>query len=178
MGLRVSRSDNQYICLLRPYATRHRMVSSCPSSGATILQCTKGSEALPWLLPDRFECFLENYSIRSADLYFKAVLRRVFEIGRSRPLLIFLDPDTGLEPSRGGDDSHLRITDLAALVSAISQHDKIVIYQHAHRKTNWLQHSCKRLEQDSRFANLNIHSYQLEKVAKDVGFLILTKKHS
>ena len=56
----------------------------------------------------------------------------------------FIDPDTGIEPASGGNWSHIRLSDISALLP-LGNKRVILIYQHAPRLNNWANALLQRL---------------------------------
>lgn len=77
---------------------------------------------------------------RNRDAYtgqIECVVRR-----SARPRLLFLDPDTGLAPSKWGNQ-HVTTTELKRLWDVLGNGDWLVVYQHARRKKGWLDDVCR-----------------------------------
>jgi len=59
--------------------------------------------------------------------------------------LVFLDPDTGIEPLGSAKNEHLLIKDIVSICSVLRPGDKVVIYQHALHSANWMNTFSQRL---------------------------------
>ncbi len=110
------------------------------------------------------------------DMLFEARQRREYvdsvvdELRRfSKPKLLFLDPDTGIEPkSKSGGPGHTTVRDIERFWAALRSGDVLAVYQHAPRRADWvpgkqqLQSAC----QDSP-----VHWIRSIPVAGDVAML-------
>jgi hypothetical protein len=84
-------------------------------------------------------------SIRVVTTPFVAGAREVYlqsvrsEIAAARhPLLLFLDPDTGLQPAQVGP-AHTTTCEIQECWDALTGGDWLVLYQHARRTTTWIE---------------------------------------
>jgi hypothetical protein len=68
--------------------------------------------------------------------YHLEVVRRVGSL--PSPRIVFLDPDTGLEPDGKARHEHVREEELYAVWRALRLGDVLVFYQHAKRSKNWI----------------------------------------
>jgi len=89
-----------------------------------------------------------------------------------RPLLVFLDPDTGLAP-KSPKEKHVTDAEVADVWSQIRLGDWMVLYQHAWRNEEWAETSRKRLAQICGDSTVEVA--RSEKVARDVAFLCTRK---
>jgi hypothetical protein len=131
------------------------------------------------LFPGCFHLFSpqEEYSTKIAEEYFRSVIDRLKELQRKQKVLVFIDPDTGIEPRGGAKNEHLRCRDLHAVWNALQTGDKLMIYQHAPRVGNWKQH-LKEYVADVLKPEPVSEPYFNEKLAKDACFLALEKSKS
>ena len=127
------------------------------------------------LFHGRFEVIEGEYTKADSDEYFSRVKSRLAKLQENSPVLIFVDPDTGLAPRRSKDE-HLQIKHYEELTSSLKSGDRLVLYQHASRETNWRESQRKRL---IALHDANLHEvsqpYHEEKVAKDVCFFTITR---
>ncbi|MDA1094746.1 MAG: hypothetical protein O3A25_15960 [Acidobacteria bacterium] len=67
-----------------------------------------------------------------------AYFRQVCDLIRARgtPIVVFLDPDIGLEAEQGGPE-HVTSAEISTLFAALRPGDLLVCYQHARRQTGW-----------------------------------------
>jgi len=95
------------------------------------------------------------------------------EMNRSKhPLLLFLDPDTGLQPTKSKPE-HTTTDELTALWSMLQPREWLVLYQHARRKSDWVQSVKKQLSEICRNPKVTISRSQ--DVGQDVAFLCIEK---
>ncbi len=78
------------------------------------------------------EVFKDLFTHRAA--YFRQVCELVR--GRSEPVVVFLDPDIGMEPEQGGPE-HVTSAEISAVFEALRPGDWLVCYQHARRQKGW-----------------------------------------
>jgi hypothetical protein len=57
--------------------------------------------------------------------------------------ILFLDPDTGLEPDSGADLKHVKRSELSHLWNALTRHDWLVLYQHGARNSEWRENGLQ-----------------------------------
>jgi hypothetical protein len=93
--------------------------------------------------------------------------------GCARSLLLFLDPDTGLEPSVV-KKAHVTKCDVKRAWSDLRRGDWLVLYQHARREKGWINAVRGQLKEICRGVDVDVaHS---KKIAKDVAFLCAGKQ--
>jgi len=120
-----------------------------------------------------------EYSKRDAEGYFRLVIEELRRLQRSHHVLVFIDPDTGIEPESGAKNEHLRNEDLRSVWKALNSGDKLIVYQHASRTPGWKERHLNRAAEilETEFAP-DKHLYSDETLAKDVCFLVLEKPKS
>ena len=75
--------------------------------------------------------------------HYDAVLRRLADSSRE-PLIVFLDPDTGILPnSSRPSPKHVAGDELRCVYKAMGPRDLLVCYQHARRRDGW-KHQIRR----------------------------------
>jgi hypothetical protein len=129
------------------------------------------------LFEHRFEVFEfggREYSKDVADEYFKIAIERVKQLQEREKLLVFIDPDTGLEPNSGGKDEHIRVKDLWAVWEALLPRSLLVLYQHASRTKGWEDRLATRARELLQLRNLP-QTYCDPRLAGDVCFLLMEK---
>jgi hypothetical protein len=121
--------------------------------------------------------------VESFDSYTEKVLGQIKKVSvlPGSPCLIFLDPDTGLEPKKGKLRlEHVRECDLRRIWQAMRRNDVLVFYQH---KTDHLKHKKdsewiepKRKQFESALSSFSVTA-KIAKggVATDVVFLYAQK---
>ena len=89
-----------------------------------------------------------------------------------RPLVLFLDPDTGLQPATCRPE-HTAIEEIDALWPVLRPHEWLVLYQHARRSPNWRESVADQLS--SLCNNMAAHVVRSDDVGKDVAFICIEK---
>jgi len=93
--------------------------------------------------------------------------------GCARSLLLFLDPDTGLEPSVA-KKVHVTKCGVKRAWSDLRRGDWLVLYQHARREKGWINTVRGQLKEICEGVDVDVaHS---KKIAKDVPFLCVGKQ--
>lgn len=128
------------------------------------------------LFPGRFQMIEGQYSAATAAEYFDLVHHNIRQLKTSGPIVIFLDPDTGIQPLTRFDSKHVRLEDMRKIWHPLSHGDALIVYQHAYRKIGWRQQVTSRLKEERAFADADIQSFCNADVAKDVCFFALTKR--
>lgn len=96
------------------------------------------------------------------------------EINRSkRPLLLFLDPDTGLQP-RKFKPEHTSTAEIVELWAMLHPKEWLVLYQHARRTAQWAQ--SVESELSALCGKQKVHIARSEDVGQDVAFLCTQKE--
>ena len=79
--------------------------------------------------------------------------------------VVFLDPDTGMEPSVASD-AHLRYSELDEILRRMDHRSIAVVYQHRYRNVDWREETMKRLA--------SFTGYEVTGVSDaDVAFFVL-----
>jgi hypothetical protein len=92
----------------------------------------------------------DHYTNENREAYFDGVCRLLARDTSGMPRVVFLDPDTGMEPSRSSaKHAHVRDASLKAVWQSMRIHDTLVVYQHAplSKKDGWIA------ERKAQFAN-------------------------
>ena len=113
---------------------------------------------------------------RDRDSYFAAAKKLIDSFNQER-CVVFLDPDTGLEPNRNTNEKHVRNSELQVVWDALPRGWILVFYQHKTNKSSqeWIKPKQK------QFAKaIGIHESLAKKaygpkVANDVVFFFSTK---
>ncbi|NQT58564.1 MAG: hypothetical protein HQ557_06235 [Bacteroidetes bacterium] len=88
------------------------------------------------------------------------------------PLVLFLDPDTGLQPKRCLPE-HTAITDIQQLWPALKARDWLVMYQHARHTLTWRESVADEL---SSLCGVKTTIVRSDDVGKDVVFVCVEKE--
>jgi hypothetical protein len=89
-----------------------------------------------------------------------------------RPIVLFLDPDTGLQPNKCGP-THTATSDIQELWPLLTRGEWLVLYQHARRKTDWRESVAAKVS--SLCENAAVHIVRSADVGKDVAFICVQK---
>ncbi len=94
--------------------------------------------------------------------YFRRVCERVGKY--AAPVLVLLDPDTGLAPDVGAGPQHVTTDEVAALFAAMRPGDLLACYQHARRQKDWRGRARR------AFANApGVPSFEVEALRSDLA---------
>ena len=97
------------------------------------------------------------------------------EISKARrPLALFLDPDTGLQPKKCLPQ-HTSITEIEELWPILNSDEWLVLYQHARHIRDWSKSVADELSFLCNGVGANI--VRSDDVGKDVAFICLQKSH-
>ena len=108
----------------------------------------------------RIETVKEPFLDRSA--YFRRVCARVRAY--RAPVLVLLDPDTGLAPDGGGGAQHVTSAEVTAIFAALRPGDLLACYQHARRQKDWRGRARR------AFANApGVPSFEVEVLCSDLA---------
>jgi hypothetical protein len=137
----------------------------------------KNFDALEQLFPGRFEVMGDLYEKRHAEAYFDRLRASIMAKQPGDKTLVFLDPDTGIEPLGSAKNEHLLIKDIVSICSVLRPGDKVVIYQHALHSANWMNTFSQRLNKIAVDTQTELGDpFHSPGVAKDVCFFTLTKR--
>ena len=89
-----------------------------------------------------------------------------------RPLALFLDPDTGLQPKKCLPE-HTAITDVQQLWPVLKASDWLILYQHARHTYNWRESVTDDL---STLCGVKANIVRSDDVGKDVVFVCVQKE--
>jgi hypothetical protein len=90
--------------------------------------------------------------------------------------IIFLDPDTGIEPAKSSGPEHVTKQDMEDIwEKAISQGDILIVYQHADRTKRWLLD--RKNTMSSTCENTPVEIILGKDIASDVAMLWCCKGH-
>ena len=89
-----------------------------------------------------------------------------------RPLVLFLDPDTGLQPATCRPE-HTAIEEIDALWPILKPREWLVLYQHARHSPNWRKSVSDQLS--SLCNNTAANVVRSDDVGKDVAFICIEK---
>ena len=109
------------------------------------------------------------------DQYLALLLNRI-DSRAIRPGIVFLDPDTGLEPRVPGLE-HVREDELRAIWGRLRAEDMLVIYQHQTNRKGlpWVDAKKSQCERALGVRPGTVKLAQAPAIAKDVAFFYVTK---
>lgn len=116
------------------------------------------------------EVLKEPFTDRAA--YFMRLCERV-RGQRDGPMLVLLDPDTGLAPETYGLE-HVTSAEVAAVFEALRPGDVLVCYQHSRRQTDWRGRARRAFANAPGLPSFEVEVLQSE-LAKDVLLLAVKK---
>ena len=96
---------------------------------------------------------------------------------RHERCVVFLDPDTGLEPNGGGDAKHVLESEALAFWNALPQGSVFVFYQHETNKAGkpWIEDKRAQLADAIRIPIEKLGVVSSPKIAKDVVLFYASK---
>ena len=113
----------------------------------------------------------EPFDHGNRDAYTRHVQRSLKKM-RSKPKILFLDPDTGLQP-QGLTARHVAKDELRVFWSSLDVGDALVLYQHARRTRSWCAEVRK--EVSSLIGRVPVAAYRSNEVGRDVAFFVAAK---
>ena len=137
----------------------------------------KNLELAGEMFAGRFRTLLREYRARDSDAYFDEVKTLIIATQPSGKVVIFADPDTGVEPRGRATDKHIRLSDVHRIARLLRNGDKLIIYQHAPimRRPTWIQDSMDRILAENWSGSFRLrHHFDLP-CASDVFFLVLER---
>jgi len=114
----------------------------------------------------------EVFDPRKREEYIVGVLSAAGQ--RPRPRLLFLDPDTGIEPGSLKPE-HASSSEIARLWKALDLGEVLAVYQHAPHEAAWVAQSVQRMAKVCD--GIDVRSIQ-GTVAGDVAILWARKEHA
>jgi hypothetical protein len=108
--------------------------------------------------------------------YIKAVVSAATS-ARERKL-VFLDPDTGLEPARGkGGPTHVLEQELQAIWTCLRPHDILALYQHQTNRngTPWLEPKRRQFEIALSLSPGSAKVARAPEIARDVALIYISR---
>ena len=118
-----------------------------------------------------FDC-----SLHDRNSYVRAALDFIASFSQEL-CVVFLDPDTGLEPNGGGDAKHVLNTEARAFWDALPKGWQFVFYQHETNKAGkpWIEEKRAQLASAIGVSVNDVGVALGQKIAKDVVFFHVSK---
>jgi len=112
----------------------------------------------------------EQFSHTERSTYATHVARYLKD--SAHPLLLFLDPDTGLEPQKP-NEKHTTKKELQDAWADLHVGDFLVFYQHARREKDWIKSVADQIR--SVCGGANVEVARAEDVGRDVAFFCVER---
>lgn len=109
---------------------------------------------------------------RARRNYGKLVVEQLQQL--PTPRIVFLDPDTGIEPETAKAE-HVTVADMREIWSVLHSGDILAVYQHADRSGTWLQNRATKLSKACG-GRVKVEFIQGLAVAQDVAMLWCRKE--
>lgn len=90
-----------------------------------------------------------------------------------RPLALFLDPDTGLQPKKCRPE-HTAIREIQVLWPVLNPREWLILYQHARHNLNWKESVADELS--SLCGNMKAHVIRSNDMGKDAALICIEKE--
>jgi len=126
--------------------------------------------------PAEVEVVSENFGDRRE--YLQIVLQRIRKRPEAKlPGIVFLDPDTGLEPPGKARPEHVLESELQKVWQALRPGDVLVLYQHQTNRngTPWAKPKKKQFEGALGIRKGSARLAQPDRIAPDVAFFFIEK---
>jgi len=119
------------------------------------------------------EVFNEEFC-RPREGYFNSVEKEVTRERRA-PLLVFLDPDTGIASKRA-KLKHVTDSELKRIYDVMREGDLLVLYQHARRRKQWKEETGSQFAHALAVPKQRVAMFACPELAADVVFFAVQKK--
>jgi len=113
----------------------------------------------------------KEFDPEQRQAYVSEIITRIEHAGR--PLALFLDPDTGLQPKRCLPE-HTAITEIQELWPVLKPCEWLILYQHARHTLDWSESVANELSLLCGDVKANI--VRSDDVGKDVAFICVQKE--
>ncbi len=113
---------------------------------------------------------IDQFSHGDRGAYAKAVKRHLDK--SKHPALLFLDPDTGIEP-KTASVKHTTREEIASHWGELKKREWLVLYQHARRERSWIESVTDQLS--TLCVGSRIEVARSEEIGKDVAFFCVEK---
>ena len=120
----------------------------------------------------RIEVFGNQFTDRNE--YLNEVLERI-RLRPGLPRIIFLDPDTGLEPRGTPSPKHVLASEVKKIWMTLSPGDVLVLYQHQIREAEWIQSKKRQFEKALGIGRGKSKMGQAKEIANNVVLFFAEK---
>jgi hypothetical protein len=114
----------------------------------------------------KIDVISEVFDHRERRGYGQLVLGRLQQI--PSPRIVFLDPDTGIEPGSAKAE-HVTVADMREIWSVLQPDDILTVYQHADRSSLWLKKRASKLSKAC--GGIKAEVIRSRSIAQDVAML-------
>jgi hypothetical protein len=162
-----------YIAMARP----DEISTSINPTVRAFFERYKNLELAGEMFVGRFRSLLREYEKKDAVSYFDDAEKITQKAKIDGHVVIFIDPDTGIEPIGKTTEKHVRLSDLFSLATLLREKDKLIVYQHAPRirKPTWFQDSINRVLNEKGCRGFRVRHHYDPSVASDVFFLVIER---
>ena len=126
-------------------------------------------------LDPRIEVFNQYFDHKDRKRYVNNVCEMLRE--RNEKKIVFLDPDTGLEPSVC-EVEHVKREEIGKIFNTLKQGDFLVFYQHKFWNPKWDEIRLSELAEACGLSESKINTWKADKIANDVVFFFVKKEDS
>lgn len=112
------------------------------------------------------------FDAKARSRYTQEVLE-AFCADSRRPMLVFLDPDTGIA-ERNAKSEHVTSAEVGDIWRTLPRFDWLVLYQHANRRKGWV--ARKRAEFQRAIDSSHVETFRARRGATDVAFYCAVKQ--
>ncbi len=125
--------------------------------------------------PTKISVYDTQFSHQTRAIYLASAIKHVKSFGSER-CIVFLDPDTGLEPNGKADRTHVIGSEAKAFWDALEKDWTLVFYQHQPNRNGepWIE---PKRTQFANALNISLNEVKLavSNISKDVAFYFATK---
>jgi len=117
------------------------------------------------------------YESKKHREYFENVIASIEILQTSAPILVFLDPDTGIEPRGTQSNKHVLLSDLEEIAKRLHSGSRLLIYQHAtkDKRIDWQTNASQKFMSLPSASSFELRIVDDKACAHDVCFLVATK---
>jgi hypothetical protein len=125
-------------------------------------------------LDTRIEVFDQIFEHNARQQYTDDVCKMLSKIQDKK--IVFLDPDTGLEPREcGGGAEHIKRKEVKQIFGSLNSGDFLVFYQHKFRSSKWDEIRLSELAKACDISRSKIKTWKANEIANDVIFSFAEK---
>ena len=125
------------------------------------------------------ETIEDHYSKQNSTSYFNEVRKKIEKIKKKykkSPVLVFLDPDTGIAPPTAVTRKHVTRSHLQLVFNELRSGDYLVCYQHRKRQKDWSNWARKEIA-IAVDLKVNLVEFFLSDYDSDLTILAVKKPH-